>query len=177
MAGDQDQRDLFRESSADDHAVVVNDRCLIRTHAGHRVVIVAGIVLAQYAVDDHMAEAHAMVSLVEQNWAQQTEVARAFRRAPRTLRRYRRRVETGGLAALGRPSGYPAGRPRLKFARLLLRDSRAVSAVMARLPLRCATSAWVSCAPTTSPVTATPDRKSTRLNSSHSRASRMPSSA
>jgi transposase len=117
MAGDQDQRDLFPEANADEQVVVINDRCLIRTHDGHRAVIVSGIVLAQYAVDDRMAEAHAMVSVVEQGWADQNAVARAFTRSPRTLRRYQRRVETGGLAALGRPSGYPAGRPRVTPAR------------------------------------------------------------
>ncbi len=120
MAGEQDQRDLFPKPSADEHAVVVSDRCLIRTQHGHRLVIVSGIVLAQYAVDDRLAEAHAMVSLVEQGWADQNDIARAFGRSPRTLRRYERRVETGGLAALGRPSGYPTGRPRLKSARLRL---------------------------------------------------------
>ncbi len=120
MAGEQDQRDLFPNLSGDEHTVVINDRCLIRTQLGHRLVIVAGIVLAQYAVDDRMAEAHAMVSLVEQGWADQNDVARAFGRSPRTLRRYERRVETGGLVALGRLSGYPAGRPRLASARLRL---------------------------------------------------------
>jgi hypothetical protein len=93
---------------------------LIRTQHSHRVVIVVGIVFAQYAVDDRMAEAHTMVSLVEQGWADQNDVARAFARWPRTLRRYERRVETGGLAALGRRRGYPAGRSRLKSARLRL---------------------------------------------------------
>src|SRR5574340_1111449 len=120
MAGDQDARDLFPKPSGDEHAVVVNDRCLIRTQDSHRVVIVSGIVLAQYTVDDRIAEAHAMVSLVEQGWADQNDVARAFTRSPRTLRRCQRRVETGGLAALGRPSGYPAGRPRVKSVRLRL---------------------------------------------------------
>ncbi len=120
MAGDQDQRDLFPKPSPDETAVVVNDRCLIRTQHGHRLVIVSGIVLAQFAVDDRMAEAHAMVSLVEQGWADQNDVARAFARSARSLRRDQRRVETGGLAALGRPRGYPAGRPRLKSARLRL---------------------------------------------------------
>jgi transposase len=120
MAGDQDEHDLFPKPSGDEHVVVVNDRCLIRTQDSHRVVIVSGIVLAQYAVADRIAEAHAMVSVVEQGWADQSDVARAFARSPRTLRRYQRRVETGGLAALGRPSGYPAGRPRVKSARLRL---------------------------------------------------------
>src|SRR3989442_7011871 len=114
MAGEQDQRGLFPKPSADENAVVVNDRCLIRTQHGHRVVIVSGIVLAQYAVDDRMAEAHAMVSLVEQGWADQNDVARAFARSPRTLRRYERRVETGGPAALGCSSGFSPGRRRLK---------------------------------------------------------------
>src|SRR3989442_4719433 len=120
MAGEQDQRGLFPKPSADENAVVVNDRCLIRTQHGHRVVIVSGIVLAQYAVDDRMAEAHAMVSLVEQGWADQNDVARAFARSPRTLRRYERRVETGGVAPLGRSSGFSTGRRRLKPARLRL---------------------------------------------------------
>jgi transposase len=120
MAGDQNQRDLFPNPSGDEQPVVINDRCLIGTPHGHRVVIVVRIVFAQYAVDDRMAEAHTMVSLVEQGWADQNDVARAFARSPHTLRRYERRVETGGLAALGRPRGHPAGRSRLKSARLRL---------------------------------------------------------
>lgn len=117
MAGEHDQRDLFPDPRADKDAVVLNDRCLIRTQDGHRLVLVAGIVLAQYAIDDRMAEAHAMVSLVEQGWAAQNDVARAFARSPRTLRRYQHRLEAGGLAALGRPRGYPAGQARWKPAR------------------------------------------------------------
>ena len=95
MARAQDQRELFPNADADAHAAVVNDRCLIRTRDGHRLVIVAGLVLAQFAVGDRMAEAHAMVSLVEQGWADQTDVARAFGCSARTVRRYQRRVESG----------------------------------------------------------------------------------
>src|SRR3989442_1299170 len=120
MAGEQDQRGLFPKPSADVNAVVVNDRCLILTQHGIRVLIVSAMVIAQSAVDERMTEAHAMVSLVEQGWADQNDVARAFARSPRTLRRYERRVETGGLAALGRSSGFPTGRRRLKPARLRL---------------------------------------------------------
>jgi transposase len=97
---------------------VINDRCLFRTQDGHRVVIVSGIILAQYAVSDRMAEAHAMVSLVEQGWADQNDVARAFGYAARTVRRQQRRFEDGGLAALGQGNGYPRGRPRLATSRL-----------------------------------------------------------
>jgi DNA-binding CsgD family transcriptional regulator len=87
------------------------------------VVVVAGVVTAHYGLGDRMAEAHAMVSLVEQGWADQNDVARAFGYSPRTLRRHQRRFEAGGLAALGRGSGYPRGRHRLKPGRskLLLR--------------------------------------------------------
>ncbi len=97
--------------------MAVNARCLVRTQDGHRVVLVGGIVLCQYAVGDRMAEAHAMVSLVEQGWAEQSEVATAFGCASRTVRRLQRRFEVGGLAALGRAAGYPAGRPRLPRSR------------------------------------------------------------
>jgi hypothetical protein len=62
--------------------------------------MVAGVVLAHYATGDRMAEAHAMVSLVEQGWADQSEVARAFGWSARTVRRDQRRYEDGGLAAL-----------------------------------------------------------------------------
>ena len=97
---------------------VINDRCLVRTQDGHRVVIVSGIILAQYAVTDGMAEAHAMISLVEQGWADQNDVARVFGYAARTVRRQQRRFDEGGLAALGRKDGYPTGRARLPGCRI-----------------------------------------------------------
>jgi transposase len=96
---------------------VINDRCQLRTQDGHRVVLVSSIVLAQYAIGDAMAEANAMVSLVDQGWADQQQVARAFGCATRTVRRHQRRFEEGGLAALGRSAGYPRGRPRVESSR------------------------------------------------------------
>jgi len=65
-----------------------------------------------------MAEAHAMVSLVEQGWADQNDVARAFHCSVRKLRRDQRRFDEGGLAALGQKSGYPKGRHRLRGSRI-----------------------------------------------------------
>ena len=50
----------------------INDRCLVRTQDGHRVVIASGVVLAQYTLGDHMAESYAMVNLVDQGLANQT---------------------------------------------------------------------------------------------------------
>ena len=79
--------DLFPDVGTPEGTTVVNDRCLVRTQDRHRVVIVSGVVLAQYAVGDQMAEAYAMVSLVEQGWADQNDVARAFARSARSLRR------------------------------------------------------------------------------------------
>ena len=106
------QRELFPPAPAANDAIAINARCLLRTQDGHRVVLVSGMPTAHYAVGDAMAEAHAMVSLIEQGWADQVDVARAFGRDERSVRRYQRRFEDGGLAALGRSGGYPRGRPR-----------------------------------------------------------------
>jgi len=81
------------------------------------VVGPGGMPLGHYAVDDRTAEAQVIVSLVEIGWATQSEVAAAFGCSSRTVRRYLHRYESGGLAALGRSSGYPKGRSRLKPAR------------------------------------------------------------
>jgi transposase len=110
-------QDLFPEARNAPELRAINDRCQIRTQEGYRVVIVSGIPVAHYAVADRMAEAHAMVNLVEQGWADQNDVARAFGYAARTLRRDQRRYEEGGLASLGQPRGYPAGRARLMDSR------------------------------------------------------------
>jgi transposase len=114
------QRELFPPDLATAGAIAINARCVVKTHGGHRVVLVAGVPLAGYAVGDAMAEAHAIVSLVEQGWADQNDVARAFGRSVRSVRRYQRRFEDGGLVSLGRPGGYPRGRPRVDGARTRL---------------------------------------------------------
>ncbi len=117
MAGADDQSDLFPGPRVPPGTTVINDRCLLRSEQDFRIVLVSGIVLLQYATDDRMAEAYAMVSLVQQGWADQKEVARAFGYSGRSVRRYQRRFEAGGLAALGQGSGYPARRPRLPRSR------------------------------------------------------------
>ena len=111
------KEDLFPEVRNSENVRVINSRCMVRSQAGHCVVLVSGIVLAQYARTDRMAEAYAMVNLVEQGWASQQEVARAFACATRTVRRHQRRLEEGGLAALGHTGGYPLGRTRVVAAR------------------------------------------------------------
>ncbi len=119
MASDRGD-DLFPHVRNPQELRVINGRCVIRTQDGYRVVSVSGVVLAQYAVTDQMAEAFAMVSLVEQGWADQKEVAKAFDCSARTVRRHQRRYESGGLAALGHESGYPQGRRRSKGGRTQL---------------------------------------------------------
>jgi transposase len=109
--------DLFPEARNPEGTQVINGRCFLLTRDGHRVVLVSGIPLAQYAVGDRMSEANAMVSLVELGWADQNDVASAFGYSVRTVRRHQERFAEGGLAALGRPNGYPSGLPRLKASR------------------------------------------------------------
>jgi len=60
------QGDFFPEVGTPEGTTFVNTRCLMRTQDGHRVVMVSGVVIAQYALGDRMAEAHAMVSLIEE---------------------------------------------------------------------------------------------------------------
>ncbi|MCZ7640423.1 MAG: helix-turn-helix domain-containing protein [Verrucomicrobia bacterium] len=114
------QDDLFPNVQNAPARQCINARCQLRTEGGYRVVLVSGIPLAQYLVQDRMSEAHAMVSLIEQGWADQNDVARAFGYAARTLRRCQRRFEEGGLAALAQPAGYPRGRARLATSRRAL---------------------------------------------------------
>ena len=82
--------------------------------------MVAGVVLAQYTVSDHMAEAHVIVNLCDQGWADQNDVARAFGCTSRTVRRHQERFAEKGLAALGHGGGFPRGRSRLRASRTRL---------------------------------------------------------
>jgi transposase len=109
--------DFFPNLQNPEGTRIINERCLIRTQDEHRVVLVSGIVLAQYSLTDQMAEVYARVNLVEQGWATQQDVARAFNCSARTVRRDQRRFEEGGLAALGHLGGYPKGQQRLPAAR------------------------------------------------------------
>jgi transposase len=71
-----------------------------------------------YRAEDAVAEAYAMVFLVDSGFAQQTDVARAFGRSVRTIRRYQERYGHGGMAALGREEGWRCGRRRISGKRL-----------------------------------------------------------
>jgi transposase len=109
--------DFFPDTRNPEGTIVINEQCLIRTQSAHRVVVVCGVVLANYAIHDAMSEAYAMVNLIEQGWADQNDVAKAFNFSARTVRRYQRRFEDGGMAALGLSRGFPEGRSRQQPSR------------------------------------------------------------
>jgi len=100
------------------NSVVINARCSLRIEADQRVIVVAGLPVHHYRIEDAIAEAYAMVLLVESGFAQQTEVARAFARSERSVRRYQRHYARGGMAALGRAGGWRRGRRRIAGKRL-----------------------------------------------------------
>ena len=112
------QSDLFPTPPLPEGAIPINDRCLIRIQGQYRIIVAAGVPLAYYRVGDRMAEAYAMVCLVEREWASQIDVARAFGCSVRTLYRHQRRFDNGGLPALGRSRGYPQGKRRVAGSRL-----------------------------------------------------------
>ncbi len=109
---------LALPSAAPSNTVVINARCSLRVEADQRVIVVAGLPVHHYCAGDAVAEAYAMVFLIEAGFAQQAEVARAFERSERTVRRYQQRYAQGGMAALGRPEGWRHGRRRIRSKRL-----------------------------------------------------------
>ena len=117
------QFEILPDAVPREGVIIINARCRVRTQDGHRIVVVAGAAVASFAVGDHMAEAAAMVLLVEQGYARQREVARAFSCSARSVRRYAELLATGGLVALCRQPGWPKGRAR----RLPDRDAGVVS--------------------------------------------------
>jgi transposase len=112
------QQDLPLPSPAASNSVVINARCSLRIEADQRAIVVGGLPVHHYCADDAVAEAYAMVFLVEQGFAQQTDVARAFARSVRTVRRHQTRYAEGGMAALGRDEGWRRGRRRIAGKRL-----------------------------------------------------------
>ena len=112
------QQALALPSPAPSNTVVINARCSLRIEADQRVIVVAGLPVHHYRAEDAVAEAYAMVFLVESGFAQQTDVARAFARSVRTVRRYQGRYAHGGMAALGREEGWRRGRRRISGKRL-----------------------------------------------------------
>jgi len=91
----------------------INPRFELHTRDGYSVVLASGTPVAYFAQDDAQACAYAQVFLLIQGWADQNDIARAFKKGERTVRRNLRRFEKGGMAALGPAIGYPKGRSRV----------------------------------------------------------------
>lgn len=109
---------LDLSSSSPTNTVFINARCMLQTEEDQRVVVVGGLPVYHYCSADTVAEAYAMVMLVESGFAQQTEVARAFGKSDRTVRRHQERYQRAGMAGLGRPEGWRSGRRRIDGKRL-----------------------------------------------------------
>src|SRR5215470_6276577 len=112
------QQALALPSPALSNTVVINARCSLRIEGDQRVIVVAGLAVHHYRVEDAVAEVYAMQFLVESGFAQQTDVARAFGRSVRSVRRYQERYADGGMAALARERGWRRGRRRISSKRL-----------------------------------------------------------
>jgi DNA-binding CsgD family transcriptional regulator len=105
------QKEFFARPTPTPGTVFVNDRVCVQTEEEQRVVFVHGIIFSHYPIEDRTAEAYAMVALFETGYADQNDIARCFGYSARTLRRYQERLKAGGLSALARPEGRPAGIP------------------------------------------------------------------
>jgi transposase len=112
------QQALALPFPAASNTVLINARCSLRMEAGQRVIVVGGLPVHHYRAEDGVAETYAMVFLVESGFAQQSDVARAFGRSVRTVRRHQGRYAQGGMAALGREEGWRHGRRRICGKRL-----------------------------------------------------------
>jgi DNA-binding NarL/FixJ family response regulator len=109
MNPDADTSDLFPDFSPIPQMVLVNDSVSLQTEADQRVILVHGVVYSHYSREDRTAEAYALVSLYESGYVDQNDLARSFGYSTRTLRRFQQRLHSGGLNALVRPEGRPAG--------------------------------------------------------------------
>ena len=85
------QQTLALPLPAASNTVVINARCSLRVEADQRVIVVGGLPVHHYRAEDAVAETYATVFLVESGFAQQMDVARAFGRSVRTVRRHQAR--------------------------------------------------------------------------------------
>jgi transposase len=132
------QQALALPLPAASNTVMINARCSLRIEADQRVIVVGGLPVHHYRAEDAVAEAYAMVFLVDSGFAQQMDVARAFGRSVRTVRRHQGRYAQGGMAALGREEGWRRGRrrisgPRLRSVELLKSQGMSNRAIAHRL--------------------------------------------
>jgi len=113
-----DQLALSLPAESHSQTILVNARCTLRVEDGQRVVVVAGLPVHHFSANDPVAEAYAMVLLVDSGFATQREVARVFGRSVRTVRRHQQRYAERGMAGLATRSGWRPGRRRLASRRV-----------------------------------------------------------
>src|SRR6266571_8193610 len=101
------QKEFLSLPPPSSHTVFVSDRVSFRTEEAQRVISVHGVVFAHYDIGDRAAEAYAMITLFESEYASQIEIARSFGYSARSLRRYQERLHAGGISALVRGPGRP----------------------------------------------------------------------
>ena len=106
-----------RGPSSECDPIIINTRCRLLREGEQRAIVIAGLPVHHYRADDVVAEAYAIVLLADSGFATQDEVARAFGRSERTVRRLQRRYGTGGMSALAARSGWRLGRRRLSAHR------------------------------------------------------------
>jgi len=129
--------------------VHINARCVLRRQGALRVVSVAGLPMHHWAAGDHIAEGYALVNLLQCGYAQQTEIARAFGYATRTVRRLQHRYEIAGISGLGKPSGRPVGTQGapgiwIRAAQTLQRDGASLRRIAEHLQVSLSTvSKWL----------------------------------
>jgi hypothetical protein len=87
----------------------VSGRCRSVTKDEHHLVVIDGIPTIYHAVKARMAEAYAMVNLVDQGLASQKQVATAFGVTTRTVRRQQERFAQGGDGGAGARERVPEG--------------------------------------------------------------------
>jgi transposase len=106
---DNEQKQLLKFPEPPSGTVYINDRVSFRTERTERVISVLGVVFAHYSIEDRAAEAFAMITLWESEYASQIEIARAFGYSVRSIRRYQQRLDSGGIRALVQGPGRPSG--------------------------------------------------------------------
>jgi DNA-binding CsgD family transcriptional regulator len=107
------QQDLPLPVPPSSATVNINGRCVLQAAGDRRVVLVAGLPVHHYSIDDAVAEAYSMVLLFDTGFATQKEIAVAFGCSERTVRRHQERYADGGMTALATRSGWRSGRRRI----------------------------------------------------------------
>jgi transposase len=146
----QEQPELNLAIKPSPHIIPINGKCTLKRDGAARVVYVAGLPVHHWTDGDERAEASAMVNLVMSGFADQNDVALAFGKTPRTLRRLQRRFEAEGTDGLGRPRGRPqetqsTPSPWVRSAGVLQRAGLGVRSIAHRLGVgKTAVSKWLA---------------------------------